>query len=358
VSDSDAQYFARLGQRFSEAQDRLLENYDARAAVRERLFAGKARSSSVRLAGAAPSRGVWRFALVPALALVATLVFWVGPFRDEAQPLSFQVGESRGQAGQLLIAPESAAMPLRFSDGSLLELDPLARSRVLEVEHNGARVELERGSVRASVVHRSDTAWAVVAGPFKVAVTGTKFVTRWDPQSRELEVAVEEGSVLVSGGSLRAVERVTRGKTLRISLGTTALQPSRQKLVPEAAPVTSGSPAAKAPSGASAKPPSSDPDAFRAVFESGSPTDLVTLSKELQKRGDLRGAARALTALRTRFPSDPRSGVAAQTLAELALARGDCGAARRYWDAYRAHAPSARAPSELGARVRACGGAQ
>jgi ferric-dicitrate binding protein FerR (iron transport regulator) len=358
VSDSDAQYFAKLGQRFSEAQDQLLQSYDARAAVRQRLLSGKARSSSVRLSGTAPPRVVWRFALVPALALLGALLIWVGPWRSKAQPLTFEVGENKGQPGQLLIAPEGAGVPLRFSDGSVLELNPEARSRVLEVEHNGARVELERGSVRASVVHRADTAWAVLAGPFKVAVTGTQFVTRWDPQTRELEVAVQEGSVLVSGGSLRAAERVTHGKTLRISLASSALQASKQKVAPEVAPVTPSAPAARPPGSAPVKTTPGDSEAFRAVFESGSPTDLVTLSKELQKRGDLRGAARALSALRTRFPSDPRSGIAAQTLAEMALLRGDCSEARRLLDAYQAHAPSAKAPSELAQRVRACGGAR
>jgi ferric-dicitrate binding protein FerR (iron transport regulator) len=356
VSDSDAQYFAKLGQRFSEAQDQLLESYDARAAVRQRLLSGKSRASSVRLSGAARPRASWRLALVPAVALLAALLIWVAPWQGKAQPLTFEVGESTGQPGQLLVAPESAAVPLRFSDGSVLELNAQARSRVLEVEHNGARVELERGSVRASVVHRADTAWAVLAGPFKVAVTGTKFVTRWDPQTRELEVAVEEGSVLVSGGSLRAAERVTHGKTLRISLASSPLPSSKQQPLPEAAPVTASGPAEKPVSSAPARAPAGDPEAFRAVFESGSPTDLVTLSNELRKRGDLRGAARALTALRTRFPSDPRSGLAAHTLAEMALVRGDCGEARRFLDAYQAHAPSGKASSELSQRVRACGG--
>jgi ferric-dicitrate binding protein FerR (iron transport regulator) len=271
-------------------------------------------------------------------------------------PLTFVVGKTAGETGQLVAASAGAVVPLRFSDGSVLELNPQTRGRVLEVEPNGARVELERGSVRASVVHRAHTAWAVVAGPFEIAVTGTTFVTRWEPQTRELEVTVQEGSVLVSGGSLRAAERVTGGKTLRVALAASALQASRQPVPEEPAPrlpVAPSEPASKAPSGA-AKAPSSEPEAFRAVFESGSPTDLVTLSKELRQRGDWRGAARALSALRARFPGDPRSVLAAHTLSDIALARRDCAEARRWLEAYRAHAPAGAAVSELARRVRDC----
>lgn len=352
MSDSDVEYFAKLGQRFGRAQDEQLATRDVRAAVRARLLSGAPRASSTRLVvgAATASWGRWRGALVPALVLAAGLLLFFGSRLGGPAPLTFVVGAGQGQAGQLLAA-QGAVLPLRFSDGSLLELTPQARSRVLEVAANGARVELERGVMRASVVHRPDTVWAVLAGPFQVAVTGTRFTTRWEPLSRELEVVVQEGSVLVSGGTLRGPERVTSGKTLRVVVTPSAPQAASAAQPSEsAAPVVSSAARGAAPKAPSNKP---DADAFHAVFEAGSPTDLVTLSEALRQRGDGRGATRALLALRSRFPSDPRSVLAARTLAEQALGRRDCGEAQRWLEAYTAQAP-AGAARELAQRVQGC----
>ena len=347
VPDSD--YFARLGQRFAQAQDEELVEHDRRPAARARLLAASS--------GRALSRLSFRLALVPALTLALGALLFLG-LASRSAPLTFAVGASQGQAGQLVTAGADAAVPLRFSDGSVLELTPQARSRVLVVEPNGARVELERGALQASVVHRADTAWAVVAGPFQVAVTGTKFVTRWDPLTRELEVTVREGSVVVSGGTLRTPERITHGKTLRVSMAPSTKQaPSLRVTSPNQAGAEAGA-ATEAPEKAQpqvGKSPAPDPLAFRAVFESGSPTDLVTLSKELRQRGDLNGAARALMALRARFPKDPRSALAAHALAEIALGRKECAEARRWLEAYLAQAPTGATRTELGQRVQECG---
>jgi hypothetical protein len=347
MSAPTTDYFEKLGQRFGRAQDELLAVDDARALARARLFSGMPRSSS---------RAPRRRALVPALALATALLLFLGTWLTRATPLSFAIGERPGQTGQLLSASGAVAVPVRFSDGSVLELTPHAQSRVLSVEHNGARVELQRGALRASVVHRADTAWAVVAGPFQVAVTGTKFVTEWDPQARELKVIVEEGSVVVSGGSLHQPERVSGGKVLRVSLAG-AEQVAASGTAPRqvgAALSVSSEHSARAPAAAGKAAPA-DVEPFRAVFDSGSPTDLITLSKELRQRGDLRGAARALQALRARFPVDPRSGLAAHTLTELALARRDCAEARRWLEAYLVQAPAGTA-QQLSQQVQACGG--
>ena len=360
MSESNAEYFARLGQRFAQVQDEQLSTRDARPAARARLFDGAPRASSARLVSAR-SGWTWRFALVPALALVAGALLLWGTWGGRTAPLTFVVGAQQGQAGQLLAANADTVVPLRFSDGSVLELTPQTRSRVLNVAPNGARVELERGVMQASVVHRADTTWAVLAGPFQVAVTGTKFTTRWEPLQRELEVIVQEGSVLVSGGTLRAPERVSQGKTLRVVIApvgpqatTLSVETPRQT---QAAPQAVDAAAPKPPASAN-KSPSADPDAFRAVFDSGSPTDLVTLSKELRQRGDARGATRALLALRSRFPNDPRSLVAAHTLAEMALGRRDCGEAERWLQAYVARAPASAASRDLQQRVQACAAAR
>ncbi len=356
MSEADAEYFERLGRRFAEAQDEQLMSRDVRSAVRARLLAGSARGSS---SGLVTRPAPWHlprnlgWGLAAAVAFAACVVFFLGNWRQ--QPLSFALGSEQGREGQLVVAGAEARVPLVFSDGSLLELRPEARGRVLAMEPNGARVELERGSLQASVVHRVDTSWAVLAGPFQVAVTGTKFVTRWDPQTRELEVTVQEGSVLVSGGTLRAPERVTRGKTLRVVMTPSSKPaPSLSVAGPSEAEPSAASVAVRPAAPATSKAVAVDPESFRGVFEAGSPTDLMTLAKALRQRGDSRGESRALIALRTRFPADPRAPLAARSLSELALARRDCGEARRWLDAYLGGASTGAARSELIARVQAC----
>jgi TolA-binding protein len=166
-------------------------------------------------------------------------------------------------------------------------------------------------------------------------------------------------SVVVSGGTLREPERLSHGKALRVSQTSMNTQPvGAGGAVPASSAEPRQSPSPSAAPSHVEKPAAPHAEPFRAVFAAGSPTDLVTLSKELQKRGDLRGATRALMALRTRFPSDPRAVLAAQTLTELALARRDCDEARRWLGVYAASAPSGAAPPELSQRAKACGKAR
>src|SRR5262249_1943367 len=46
---------------------------------------------------------------------------------------------------------------------------------------------------------RPGTSWLVVAGPFQIAVTGTRFDVRWGDEPGGLEVKMLEGTVIVRG---------------------------------------------------------------------------------------------------------------------------------------------------------------
>jgi hypothetical protein len=139
---------------------------------------------------------------LPRLALAAALVVGIGiaglAFRSSSRPLDYRV---RGvdSSGPYVSASEARPALVEFSDGSRVEADPGARFRVEERRSNGARVLLERGRTRVSIVHRDDSSWSFAAGPFDVKVTGTRFDLAWDPAKESLDLALREGSVEVRG---------------------------------------------------------------------------------------------------------------------------------------------------------------
>src|SRR5690606_26135445 len=104
-----------------------------------------------------------------------------------------------GEVGAWIAATSAADLPVTFSDGARLDLRRDARARVVEVTPHGARVLLERGEVGVSVVHREETRWAVVGGPFEIQVVGTRFDARWNPEEEALTVRLTEGEVAITG---------------------------------------------------------------------------------------------------------------------------------------------------------------
>lgn len=147
----------------------------------------------------------------------------------------FEVAGGSGRVGSLLEAQPSQPLPLVFSEGSRVSLSAGSRGRVTEVTAQGARVELERGSVTADVVHRANSKWTFVAGPFEVAVLGTRLGVTWSPQARQFELRVASGAVRVRGPLVPHGREVRTGQVFRIDLehglvdlGTESAQPAAQ----------------------------------------------------------------------------------------------------------------------------------
>jgi len=107
-------------------------------------------------------------------------------------------------------------VPVDFSDGSRVALDPGARVTVEALAAAGATLALEHGRADVHVRHRERTRWVVNAGPARVVVTGTRFWVSWDPALEELDVEMREGSVIVSDApGTTGPERLRAGQTLR-----------------------------------------------------------------------------------------------------------------------------------------------
>jgi hypothetical protein len=123
------------------------------------------------------------------------------------------------EPGVWLAAPAAAAVPLLFSDGSLIELAPSSGARIVRTDARGARVLLEKGKVRADIVHRPDTSWRLDVGPYEVRVTGTKFDASWEPDRQEFAFDLHEGGVEVRGPMVQGGQRLAAGHSFRAWLG-------------------------------------------------------------------------------------------------------------------------------------------
>src|SRR5450432_1915993 len=184
-------------QELRDAQDSALDRSDNVRVVRERM---PSRPPPIE-----ERRFKWPLAAVATLSLAAAVALGIFGLHRAPGAISFEVGD-KNEAGRVetwIAAPDGANLPIKFSDGSNVTVEPGARARVTQLDEHGAHVLLERGRAVASVVHRENTHWQVAAGPFLVSVIGTRFAVSWDPVSEVFRLHLHEGRVLVSGSFLR-----------------------------------------------------------------------------------------------------------------------------------------------------------
>jgi transmembrane sensor len=379
-----------LGTMLAREQDERLRQVDL-SEGRERLLRASARGLRPRRVTAAGAAS--------ALALAAAILLF---FFTRPDPLRFSVGSEPlpGSVGAWIAAPEKAALPLHFSDGTELRLEPDARARVVEVEALGARVVLEKGQLAAAVIHREKSRWTVNVGPFEVLVTGTRFNVSWAPESETFRLELQEGSVVVSGPLLDDRRTVTSGQTLsvhckegRLELSTKAslsTPPSgavdgssaaaRAEPVPSAfAPsqsaraqaAASGAPVAPLASAAEAPRPSfrelaksgkyeealraAEEEGFTDLCERASAGDLLALADAARFAGKPARAAEALNALRRRFSGSGQAATAAFHLGRMAFdSRGAHAEAARWFSTYLAEQPGGALAREAEGRLMEC----
>jgi hypothetical protein len=272
-----------------------------------------------------------------------------------ARTLSYAVDGGRIDAQGAVEASGTKEPKLLFSDGTEVVFRSGAQGRVKSVGEHGARIAVT-GKVHVKVVHWRGSQWLFDAGPFLITVTGTAFTAEWRDAEGRLDVALEAGSLAVSGPlsdeaiALRAGQRLrisTREKEVvirelgaspepRVSLsdlatdaGSTAA-PADGERAPDVAPPAQPAPAP----GASASVKSSWMSELAAgnfaailrqaeqrglddVLAQGSSDELAALSDAARysRREDV--ARRALTAQRRRFPESRRASDAAFLLGRL-----------------------------------------
>ncbi len=127
-------------------------------------------------------------------------------------------------------AAAGAGTRVRFTDGTVVSLDPGTRMRVPARTAAGANLILDRGRASFTVTHRPGAKWHVTTGPFIVDVTGTRFSLAWESAAQRLTLNLESGGVIVRGSAAGPGVSVRPGQTLIASAadGRFTVTPSGQ----------------------------------------------------------------------------------------------------------------------------------
>ena len=224
----------RLLRRATPGASRRTPPAELHRAFVKALTTGKAGAGRDQAAGRAHASWWW---VATGVTVVAAVVVAVSASRT-AGPLTFRLdGLSGGVAGGSAgLEARASRGTMRFSDGSVLELERGARARVLGLDARGARLAVDHGDVRFAIRHRRETSWSVAAGPFEILVTGTAFDVRWTDEGR-LRVRLREGAVVVRGSLVGAGLVVTAGQTLMARLDTGEVRLGTDQSEEDGAPV-------------------------------------------------------------------------------------------------------------------------
>lgn len=147
---------------------------------------------------------------------------------------SLEASSELGTVGSYMSAPAQTPLSLRFSEGSRVVLQPKARGRVANTSRHGATMVLENGHAHAEIVHRDDTDWRVLAGPFVVGVKGTSFDVGFDVVTQTFDLKMQSGAVKVTGPGLSQPIEVRGDQRLVLSAkgGEPLAQPPQAEAPP------------------------------------------------------------------------------------------------------------------------------
>lgn len=297
-------------------------------------------------------------AVAASIVAVTLLGLWMARSRDTS--LQFWMGRDRsaGTPGDWLEVPEGEEVPVRFEDGSRLDVGERSLVRVTEARTDRVRVLLDHGRLVASVRPGGPARWSIEAGPYTVKVTGTQFSVGWDPEQNHVAVHVIRGEVRVQGPGLYGQgTTLGQGDSLEMASG------ARKEETPhETAPAVHGEPApvetvappeetvqesevvpvAQAPEMPLWKKLASEglheeavAEAEKLGFEKLTRTlgknDLWQLASAARfaRQGDL--AVMALTAYRDRFDDTARAGTAAYLLGRVEMEQNGKPARAATW---------------------------
>jgi TolA-binding protein len=319
-----------------------------------------------------PVGRVRRTVVMCVTASLSAFVVWFVFVRDG--PLQFEVDGATGIAQGWLAAPPERPLVVEFSEGTVLKVQPLSRARVVDVNRYGASIALENGALSAEVVHKPQGVWRLIAGPFAVRVTGTRFDLRWDSASQRFSITVRQGSVGVAGSIVGLERPVRAGETLVASVSEGRLEMIKGAEAKAKEPADDERSAEQAADGGASLPDLAelprapfagsvaspigwrdfaktgdlrqafalaDARGFQGVCDAATPAELLVLGDAARLAGRPDRAAEALLTLRRKFPYDPRRPAAAFALGKVAFdQRRAYGQAAEWFATYVREQPS------------------
>lgn len=315
----------------------------------------------------------------PGLAAAAALLVAVAWFALRTPALSYEVAHGVKSEDGLVVGARDTR--IRFSDGSEVTLTEGSETRVTELTPNGGRLKVKQGAVHVAIARKPGASWWVDAGPYTVRVTGTAFEVRWDAAEQRFELAMDHGSVVVTGPftgggiPLRAGQRMVGGDG-KVTVNDVQARPAAEPsppAEPEAVqepvlePVAPNRQAPSSTGKAEARPLSwsqrvaqgdftgviedAERRGIERVLSLSSLEDLAALADAARygRRGSI--AQRALLAERQRFPGSRQAMEAAFFLGRLK--ESESGAAALEWyERYLAESPQgAYVPQALGRKL-------
>jgi transmembrane sensor len=373
--------YERLGRRIADLQDRKLASMTGAAAEMSPALG----EHLLRTADDRRRRQRRRVALSGALALVlaggALAALTLRPKRGVEAVVTV-----RAEAGQR-VAASLLDLSLVFDDGSQVVLSSGASVRTEMIGPASATVELERGRAQVRVVHGKATRFTVRAGKYTIAVTGTRFSVDWRPEKAAFLLAVQEGSVRVSGGLLTDPVDIGSGQSIALEQNRAAGEPApaakpAEPTLPAPAPVLDPPPgeapavvasiepsasARRSPAHSTASPrwrQQAEAGRYREAFEEAeqrgfedicrqaSGAELLTLAEAARYAGRPDRAGQALKAVRARFSRGEDAAMAAYVLGRIAAeSRRDHAEAAHWFRTYLAERPGGRLNREAEGRL-------
>ena len=370
----------------------LREHVDAPGAERGSAVE-RARLVRAATAGSRSRGRVVVLALAAALVVAVVVgVVALRPSREAALAFEVEAGAVDGSQSSYFAPAGAEPVSLRFSEGSVITLEPSSRARVARTTPQGASLLLESGRARLDIVRRAGADWTVVAGPYTVMVRGTAFEVSWDTDTGTFEIQMERGDVLVKGPGVEegvelsgtqhfTVREPRGGRATPAGSGTAGREPENvepPKVVDSVVEPSSGAKGALSSSasagvaapGVSARAADvswaalakqgefkriveeAERTGADAAIQQSSAADLWALADAARVTGRGVLARNALTAVRSRFPGSARAASAAFLLGRMSDDGGSPAGAIRWYDQYLAEAPGGTfAPEALGRRM-------
>jgi TolA-binding protein len=295
------------------------------------------------------STSIWiPVAIAAALIAVTAIVLFNLPARPE--PMEYWVGASTEPSTTHQLSAAEAPLPIRFTDGSLLELSPSSRLVVSEAVRGRVTLTLESGAIDVDIREKGATTWKLLAGPYTVTVHGTAFSVAWNASLKQLAVEVSRGLVNVKGPDLSPSGLMLgASESLHIDEPRRMLARNPQPPPEPAAPAAAAEEIEQVPEPAPKSKPSVP--AWKKLADEGKheeaialveadfdhlvktlkESDLWTLATTARLAHEGALAASAYQAFRKRFPDSPRSATAVFLLGRVEMEQNKNPAKAAQW---------------------------
>jgi hypothetical protein len=277
------------------------------------------------------------------------------------------VAHDSGATGERLVTSETDPVELRFSDKSLIRLEPHSSLGVSISEEGRVSARLTQGRLQADIEHQEATDYRFLAGSYEVQVVGTSFLLGYQQEEKRFDLVMTEGRVVVVEKSGK-MHVVVAGQELHFDS-----VPESQKLQPSASVPPTKSADDRAPQ-VRVSPPASATQLtdFRALAREGRFQEIVAQSRTLgldqvlaeRSAGDLQELAqaarytgefalaeRAWLKMRARFQGGASGTNAVFFLGRLAEQRGHLSQAIEYYDQYLNSGTSLYAAEAMGRKL-------